>query len=72
MALHHKNVDSHPEQISKLWRFEGVYNCRGLEFPVALNKIGIFEQSNNISVNVLVIGGGKEQLYILRTAKFSD
>ena len=43
VALHHKNVDSHPEQISKLRKFEGDYDWRGLEFPVALYKIGIFQ-----------------------------
>ena len=40
--------------------------------PLPLNKIDVFEQNNSISVNVLVTGGGKEKLYILRKAKFDD
>ena len=36
------------------------------------SKIGIFEQNNNVSVNILAIRGGKEKLYILRKAKFNN
>ena len=57
MALHHENIDSHLEQILKIKR---------------LNQISVFKQNNNISVNVLAIGGGKEKLYILRRAKFNS
>ena len=45
---------------------------RGLKFPLPLSKIGVFEQNNNVSVNVLAIGKGKEKLYILRKAKFDN
>ena len=44
-ALHHENIDSHPERISNLRRFEGNYDSRGLRFPIALSKISIFEQN---------------------------
>ena len=40
--------------------------------PLPLNKIDVFEWNNNVSVNVLAIGGGKEKLYILRKSKFDD
>ena len=42
----------------------------GLEFPVALNKIGVFEKKNDISVNVLGVEGQK--LYPLRKSKYSS
>ena len=71
-ALRHENIDSHLERILKLRRFEGDYIWRGLELPLPLSKIGVFEQNNNVSVNVLAIGGGKEKLYILRKAKFNN
>ena len=71
-ALHHKDVDSHPERISKLRRFEGGYDWGRLTFPVALNKVGIFEWKIDVSVNVLAMGGGKEKLYILKNPKFYD
>ena len=34
VAIHHENVNSYPEQISKVRRFEGNYDWRGLEFPL--------------------------------------
>ena len=68
MELHHKGIGDNTQPISTLRRFEGSYDWRGLEFPLPLSKICIFKQ-NNVSVNVLAIGGGKEKLYILRKAK---
>ena len=70
-TLCHKEIGSNPQRISNLKTFEGSYDWRGLEFPIALGKIGINEQ-NNVSVNILAIGGGKEKLYILRKAKFDN
>ena len=61
-----------PQQILKLRRFEGSYNWRGLGFPIALNKIDVFEQNNDVSVNVFAMGWRKEKLYILRKVKFND
>ena len=46
-ALHHENIDSHPERISKLRRFKGDYDWRGLEFPIALDKIKKLQQANH-------------------------
>ena len=36
------------------------------------SKTSIFEWNNDVSVNVLAIGGGKEMLYILRKAVFDN
>ena len=72
MALHHENIDLRLERISKLGRYEGNYNWRGLEFPLLLSKISIFEKNNNVSVNVLTMAGGKEKPYILRKTKFNN
>ena len=43
-ALHHEEIENNRQGISNLRRFEGSYDWRGLEFPIALNKIDIFEQ----------------------------
>ena len=43
VALHHENINLHSERMSNLRRFEGNYNWRGLQFPVALDKINVFE-----------------------------
>ena len=33
-ALHHEDISSHPERISKLESYSDLYNWEGLEFPV--------------------------------------
>ena len=71
-ALHHEVIGKALQQISKLRRFEGYYDWGGLEFPIALDKIKVFEQNNNVSVNVLTGGEGNKTLYILRKAKFDN
>ena len=69
--MHFEEIVNDPQQISKLRKFEGSYDWGGLTFLIALNEIGGFEQKNNVSVNVLAIGG-EEKLYILRKSKFDN
>ena len=69
-ALHHESIDSHQERMSNLRGFESSYDWRGLEFPIALDKIDIFEQRKTFLLNVLTIEGGKKKIYIFRKAKF--
>ena len=71
-TLHHDVIGKDLQQISKLRRFEGFYDWGGLKFLIALDKIKVFEQNNNVSVNVLTIGEGNKMLYILRKAKFDN
>ena len=61
-SLHHEEIDSHPERITKLQHYEDQYNWQGLEFPVAINKIDKFEKNNeDIAVNVLYIYSGQKR-----------
>ena len=61
-SLHHEEIDSHPERITKLQRYEDQYNWQGLEFPVAINKIDRFEKNKeDIAVNVLYIYSGQKR-----------
>ena len=57
-------IDSHPERVSDLREFADNYDWSGLEFPVSLKQIGMFEAKNDISVNVLGLEG--KDIYILR------
>ena len=59
-----ETVDSHPERVSNQRKFVGNYDWTGLEFPVSTKGIGVFENRNDISVNVLAIEG--KDIYILR------
>ena len=70
VALHHKEIKSHPERISNIMRYTNNYNWSRLEFSVAIHKINKFEKDNDISVNVY---GVKEQRpYICRKSKYND
>ena len=64
VALEFLNIKSHPERISNLTKFSNNYSWSGLEFPVSIKDIRIFERNNEILVNVLVIEG--KDIYICR------
>ena len=57
-----EDIDSHPERIFKLKRFENDFDWTGIGFPVSLRDIKKFESGNQISVNLLAIEG--KQIYI--------
>ena len=53
-ALHHEDIEHHPERSSLLQHFEGQYNSSGLEFPLTILRIRNFERNNpGIAGNVL-------------------
>ena len=52
------------QRVSNLKKFENKYNWSGLEFPVTINKISIFEKKNDVSVTVLALKG--PEVYIVR------
>ena len=63
-AMRWRYIDSHPERISNLTRFEADFDWSGIEFPVSIKDIKKFELRNNISINLLAIEG--KQTYICR------
>ena len=46
-----------PQLVSNLRKFMDNYDWSALEFPVSIKDIGKIETRNNISVNVLAVGG---------------
>ena len=56
-ALEWAEITFHPECVSNLRKFVDNYDWSGLEFPVSIKDIGVFETKNNISVNVLAVEG---------------
>ena len=53
-VLHHDEIEKDPQRISKIKKFEKLYNWKKLEFHMALSKIDNFERRNpHIAVNVL-------------------
>ena len=59
-----KDIDSHPERISKLARFKADFDWSGIGFLVSIKDIKKFELKNRISINLLVIED--RQIYICR------
>ena len=49
-------------------KFENGHDWSGLEFPVAIDKIGIFEKKNDVSVTILGVKG--LEIYIYRKSKY--
>ena len=49
-------------------KFENGYDWSGLEFPVAIDKIGIFEKKNDVSVTILGVKG--LEIYVDRKSKY--
>ena len=67
-ALHHEHISNNPERITKLRPFA---DWKGLEFPMALNKICKFEKSNSdIVVNVLFVHD--KSICIARRSEFNS
>ena len=59
-----EDIDSHPERISKLKRFEADFDWSGIGFPVSVKDIKKFEFRNQISINLLAIED--RQIFICR------
>ena len=50
-------IGKDPQRVSNLKRFENNYDWSGLEFPIAINKVGIFEKKNDVFITILALKG---------------
>ena len=64
VALKWEEIDSNPERVSKLKRFEKDFDWSGIKFPVSVKDINGFETKNRISINLLATEG--KEIYICR------
>ena len=62
------DIKFHHERISNLNKFENNHDWSGLEFPIAIYKIGVFEKKNDISVTIL--GVKRAEFYICRKSQY--
>ena len=70
-ALH--PVDRDAERISKILRKQSKdYNWDGLEFPVKIKDINVFETNNRINVNVFSSDDETGKVYTLRISANSS
>lgn len=52
-SLHHSDIKQNPERVTKLKKYENLYNWTGLTFPVSINVIKGFEKNNpDITIHV--------------------
>ena len=66
-AMKWKDIDNHPERISKLRRYEDNFDWTGIKFPVSFRDIKRFESTNEITINILAFE--RKQIYICRKGK---
>ena len=55
-------IGKNPKHVSNLKKFADNYDWSGLEFPVAINKIGVFKKKNDISIDILTMK--RSEIYI--------
>ena len=56
-ALHNSDMKFNPERISKLRKFESMYDWSDLSFPTLLKDISKSELKNSLTINVLGLEG---------------
>ena len=66
-AMKWKDIDNHPERISKLCRYEDDFDWDGIKFPASNKDIKRFESRNEITINLLAFED--EKVYICRKGK---
>ena len=63
-AVKWRDIDNHPERISKLRRHEDEFDWDGMKFPASFRDIKRFESTNKITMNILALKC--KQIYICR------
>ena len=63
-ALHNPEIKCNPERISKLRKFESMYDWSDISFPTSLKDIVKFEFKNSLTINVLGLEGAN--IYLCR------
>ena len=56
VALHHQDIENHPERLSNIYFFSHIYNWEGIEFPAGIKDWKGFERNNKkIALNILFV-----------------
>ena len=72
-ALNHRNIDHHPERISKLEPFINNYNWKDIEFPSHSKDWIKFEQNNKtIALNILFVPYNTKQIRQAYISKYNE
>ena len=67
-TLHRREIDHNPERIYNLRFFGNRHDWSGLQFPLKLNDIHIFQKNNNnIAVNVFRLDDNENVIHLIRS-----
>ena len=56
VALHHQDIENHPERIKNIGPHIGLYNQEGIEFPAGIKDWKRFKRNNKtIALNILFV-----------------
>ena len=65
-ALHHQEINDHPDRITKLKSFINNYNCKDIDFPAGSKEYKIFERNNkDIALNILSVPPNEKEINII-------
>ena len=63
VALHHQDIENHPEKITNIGSRIGLYNWEGIEFSAEIKDWKRFNQNNKtIALNILFVPHNKKKL----------
>ena len=64
-ALNYRNIESHPQRISKLKPYINKYNWEGIEVPAGPKDWKKFERNNKtIALNILFVAHNTEIIWV--------
>ena len=66
-AMKWRDIDNHPERISKLRRYEDDFDWSEIKFPASFRDIKRFQSRNEITINILALEHKK--IYICRKGR---
>ena len=71
--MHYKNIETHPERISKLKPYINKYNWEGINFPAGSKEWQKFEKNNNtITLNVLHIPRNTKTISVAYRSEYNN
>ena len=72
VALHHQDIENHPERIIDIGPRIGLYNWEGIEFPAGIRDWKRFERNNKtIALNILFVSHNEKTINFAYKSKYN-
>ena len=70
VALHHQDMENHPERITNIGPHTGLYNLEGIELPAGIKDWKSFERNNKtIALNILFVPHNEKTINLAYKSK---